>query len=283
MVLELLINPKAAERSPWELFFFGLVYASIAIVLAMWIFAEKVGLVMVFLTTLSCTYLIQRTLRMEERKDQKFASEIRLLREHGKALTFFMFLFLGFTVAFSLWYILAPAETAQRIFGIQIETIESINSAVTGNAMSGAAAFTKIFANNMRVLLFSFIFAIFYGAGAVFILAWNAAVVGTAIGSFARSGLAALANKVGLLGVGHYLATYSLGLLKYMTHGWLEILAYFTAALAGGILSMALVKHSLGSEAFRRTLRDSVDLALLSVLMIVAAAGIEVFITPVLF
>ena len=132
-------------------------------------------------------------------------------------------------------------------------------------------------------MFFSFIFAFFYGAGAVFILAWNAAVVGTAIGSFARGAIASVANELGLVGVGGYLSAYSLGLMRYLTHGWLEILAYFTAALAGGIISLAIMRHGVGSPGFRRTLVDTLDLAAISIMMLVAAAGIEVYITPLLF
>ncbi|MBI2145309.1 hypothetical protein HYU18_03230 [Candidatus Woesearchaeota archaeon] len=69
MVLELLINPGKAEREPWELFFVGLVYSSVAIFLSLYIFKQYVGIVMVFLTTIACTYLIQGTLRREEKKD----------------------------------------------------------------------------------------------------------------------------------------------------------------------------------------------------------------------
>ncbi|MBI4438297.1 stage II sporulation protein M [Candidatus Woesearchaeota archaeon] len=283
MVLELIISPKRAERTPWELFFLGMVYASVGILLSMWIFEENIGLVMVFLTVLSCTYLVQGTLRLEEKKDERIRSEITLLREHGKALSVMMFLFMGFTVAFSLWYIFVPADIAGKIFATQISTIESINTPVQGSAVTMSSMFSRILLNNLKVLFFSFMFAFFYGAGAIFILAWNAAVVGTAIGSFVRASLADAASGLGLYSVSSYLSTYSLGLLRYLTHGWLEILAYFTAALAGGIISIALFKHDIGSPKFRHTMVDSIDLALIAMIMLVLAAGTEVYITPVLF
>ncbi len=283
MVLELLINPKKAERSPWEMFFLGLVYASIAIILSIWIFGENIGLVMVFLTVLSCTYLIQGTLKLEEKKDQTASGERAMLKEHVKALSFLMFLFLGFSVAFSLWYIFTPKELNQQIFEMQISTINSINSNVSGNFANPTAVFSKILVNNLKVLFFSFLFAFFYGAGAIFILAWNAAVVGTAIGSFARNSLGAIAQDIGFTAVANYLSIYSLSLLRYLTHGWLEILAYFTAALAGGIISIGVLKHDFRSKEFRKVLIDSADLALISIIILVVAAVVEVYITPVLF
>ncbi|MBI2575024.1 stage II sporulation protein M [Candidatus Woesearchaeota archaeon] len=287
MVLEMLINPRKAERTPWELFFLGLVYASVAVLLSMWIFQDDIGLVMVFLTVLACTYLVQGTLRLEEKKDERIRSEATRLREHTKALSFMMFLFLGFTVAFSLWYILMPNTMVSKVFSTQIETISSINAQLaeeySGHAIAARTLFARIFFNNTKVLFFSFIFAFFYGAGAMFILAWNAAVVGTAIGSFVRSGLAAIAQDIGFIGIGSYLSTYSLGILRYMTHGWLEILAYFTVALAGGIISVAVLRHSVRSQEFRRALIDSAHLAAISMVMLIIAAGIEVYVTPALF
>ncbi|MBI2574262.1 stage II sporulation protein M, partial [Candidatus Woesearchaeota archaeon] len=97
------------------------------------------------------------------------------------------------------------------------------------------------------------------------------------------SGLAAIAQDIGFIGIGSYLSTYSLGILRYMTHGWLEILAYFTVALAGGIISVAVLRHSVRSLEFRRALIDSAHLAAISMVMLIIAAGIEVYVTPALF
>ena len=92
MVLESLVNPLKAERQPYEMFFIGLLYASIAIFLSIWIFKEYSSLVMVFLTVFACVPLMYSTLKLEEKKDIEITGERRLLREHGKALKFFVFL-----------------------------------------------------------------------------------------------------------------------------------------------------------------------------------------------
>ncbi len=287
MVLEMLINPRKAERSPWEMFFIGMVYSSVSIFLGWYIFKQYVGIVMVFLTTLACTYLIQGTLRREERKDILIPHELALLKEHGKALSYFMFLFLGFVVAFSLWYIFLPHSFTSQIFAVQEDTIRCINSVGVDGCVTASVtsvdSFSRIFMNNIKVLLFVLVFAFFYGAGSVFILAWNASVVAAAIGSFARSALSTAASTVGLPSVANYFSSYSLGLLRYMTHGGFEILAYFIAALAGGIISVAVARHSFSSPGFRRVLWDSVDLVALSVGTLFIAAVVEVFVTPLLF
>ncbi len=48
MVFEALINPMKAERRPWELFFIGIFYSSLAIVLSLWIFNDHASLVMAY-------------------------------------------------------------------------------------------------------------------------------------------------------------------------------------------------------------------------------------------
>lgn len=284
MVLEMLINPRKAEREPWELFFVGLVYSSVAVFLSLYIFKQYVGIVMVFLTTISCTYLIQGTLSREEERDLVATHELALLKEHGRALSYFMFLFLGFVVSFSLWYILMPQAFSSQVFSVQEETIKCINSVgVQGCLSDPANSFFRIFLNNLKVLAFVLIFAFFYGAGSIFILAWNATVVAVAIGIFVRNSISSAAASLGLSAVSSYFTSYSLGLFRYLTHGSLEILAYFIAALAGGIISVAVARHNFNSTSFRRVLSDSVDLIALSVGALFLAAIVEAFVTPMFF
>jgi uncharacterized membrane protein SpoIIM required for sporulation len=68
-----------------------------------------------------------------------------------------------------------------------------------------------------------------------------------------------------------------------MTHGVFEILSYFVAGLAGGIISIAVTNHDFGTKKFQHVLLDSIDLILLSVLLLLVAALVEVFVTPLLF
>jgi len=71
--------------------------------------------------------------------------------------------------------------------------------------------------------------------------------------------------------------------MRYMTHGMFEILAYFIAGLAGGIISVAVINHKTTSEQFKHVVIDSLDLILLGFIVLVFAAFVEVFITPVFF
>ena len=283
MVLESLINPIKAEKKPWELFFIGLVYSSVAILLSFWIFYEHASLVMVFLTTMACVPLIYNVIKLEEKKDIVISEENTLLKEHGKVILFLMFLFLGFTVSFSLWYTFLPTGLAQNAFSVQTQTIASINSGITGMFFQNFDILTKIFFNNFKVLIFCVLFSFIYGVGAIFILTWNASVIGAAIGNFIRTGISAEASMLGLIGAAKYFRIFSLGFLRYAVHGIPEIAAYFIAGLAGSIISIAVIRHDIGTKKYERIILDTSDLIIIAIVILFLAALLEVYVTPLIF
>lgn len=284
MVLEFLTNPWKMELRPRNMMFFGFLYSTVAIFLSYWIFKSYSSLIMVFLATMATIPLMISTIKLEEQKDLKDLEERILLKEHWKALSAFMFLFLGFVIAFALWYIVLPSGTVNVLFESQIETLNAINGRVTGLSISQAlSVFNRIFLNNIRVLIFCILFSFLYGAGAIFILCWNGSVIGAAIGNFVRSKIALISNLAGATKVMQYFQIISFGLLKYSIHGPLEILAYFTAGLAGGIISMAVIRHDWGTRKFEHILLDSADLLLISLGLLFVAALLEVYVTPVIF
>ncbi len=284
MVLESLLSPFKAEKHPKEMFIVGLIYASIAVFLSIWIFKDYASLVMVFLTVGAATPMMYRTMKIEEKRDLTSNQEqFFLIKDHWPALSFFTYMFIGFVVAFTLWYIFLPPSMVNLVFNVQTRTIEAINAQITGNVISLANTFVQIFLNNVKVLLFSVFFAFFYGAGAIFILTWNASVISAAVGNFIRTNLALTAKSAGLMQVWNYFHIFALGLLRYFIHGIPEILAYFMGGLAGGIISVAVIKHHLSTEKSKKVLLDSIDLIVLAIFILFIAALIEVFITPLLF
>lgn len=283
MVLESIIDAFRAENKPSKLIFLGFFYTSIACALSFWIFESQSSLVFVFLIVMASIPLIMNIIKEEEKKDISDFHERVLLKEHGKALNAFMMLFIGITLATTLWYVALPATTTNTLFQTQTSTINQINGRVTGLAFGNLDVFGKIFFNNLKVLIFCILFSFLYGSGAIFILTWNASVIGTAIGNFIRTNLATIAHLVGFEHTAGYLKIVSLGLLKYVIHGVPEILAYFIGGLAGGIISIAVIRHDFEGRKFEHIILDTADLLLLSVLILFLAAIFEVYITPVVF
>ena len=145
MVLESLITPFKAGKKPWEMFFFGLLYCTVAIFLSLWIFESYSTILFVFFTVLVSVPLVYSTFKLEEGKDLQLESGKAILKEHAKALSFLMFLFMGITLAVTLWYLVLPAYTVSTLFKAQTDTIVQINSRVTGNAAESFSFFSKIF------------------------------------------------------------------------------------------------------------------------------------------
>ncbi|MBN2422547.1 stage II sporulation protein M [Candidatus Woesearchaeota archaeon] len=280
MVLESLLNPFRAEQHPRTAFFLGFLYSSIALFLSLWIFQEQASMVMVFLTTIASIPLIYNTIKYEEKKDVSSLPERTLLKEHGKALSFFLFLFIGITLSCAFWYVALPTENINYLFNVQMQTITSINSNVTGFSVQTFNLFTKILFNNLKVLIFCILFSFLYGVGAIFILTWNASVIGAAIGNTIRTEIYSLSSFLGITSLASYSKVISFGLMRYVIHGIPEILSYFVAGLAGGIISIAVIKHDFGTRKYEKILMDSSILLLLSFFLVIFAAFLEVFVTP---
>ena len=282
MVLELLLNPKKAERKPWELFFLGLVYASVSFLLSYWVFRDYISIGMVALTAICSVPIIYNLFKLEEEKDEFMPKkEYWLIKEHGKALEAFTFLFLGFVVAFFIIFTALPSVTVEQVFSSQINTIAQVKStsaASTGSLVDSVGEFIPILMNNLKILIFCFILSFFFGAGAIFVLTWNASVVAVAIGIFVRNEVLSHIST----SIAAYSQVISLGVFKYMTHGIFEVAAYFVGALAGGILSIAIIRHEFGSDEFKKVMLDSLDIVALSIIVLFFAALVEVFVTPII-
>ncbi len=283
MVLESMTSPLKAQKTPYQMFFLGCLYSSIALFFSIWIFKEQSSLIMVFLTVLATIPFMYRTMRTEEKKDIEIKSETKLLKQHSRAITTLIFLFLGFVVALSFWYTVLPASYVENLFSVQIQTINNINARITGNLIQDFQLFMQLLSNNTRVLIFCILFAFFYGAGAIFILTWNASVIAAAIGTFFRNNISVYAQQLGFLKAAGYFHIFSLSLLRYLIHGIPEIIAYFIGGLAGGIISVAIVRHDVDDKEFKHILFDALDLFIIAILMLIFAALTEMYITPLFF
>ncbi len=285
-MLEMLFSPKKAERNPWEMIFIGLFYGSLSILLVDWIFSsdavlsEYSGILVVTFTVMFSLPFMYFLIKYEEEKDLKYNGIFRILKEHSRALMALLWLFLGLVIAFSFLHMVLPSTTT---LNAQIETYCLINRPTSFDAcveeytakditrttghFSKETRTLKIFSNNMWVLIFTLIFSLIFGAGAIFILTWNASVIAAAVGIFS----------------GYSIKKLPLGILRYMIHGLPEIGAYFIGALAGGIVSVAIIKHDTKTEKFWDILQDSLYMIIIAVIVLFIAAIIEVFITPSLF
>src|SRR3989344_6360862 len=155
MVVEALLFPLKAEKKPWEMFFLGFLYTSVGILLALWIFRDQASLIMVFMITMASLPIFYNTMRLEESKDLIIEKESTILHEHNKAITFFMYLFVGVAISCAAWYVLLPTDVTNNVFSSQVGTINTINNNVSGNVFNTLGVFWRIFFNNFKVMAFS--------------------------------------------------------------------------------------------------------------------------------
>src|SRR3989344_2918019 len=221
-MLEMLINPKNAERRPWQMFFIGAFYASLSIFLV----------------------------------NQIFSQDAVLSKYSGILLVTFMVMF---TMPF-IYYTLKYEEEKIKKYGKKDVTTST-------GFLSNKERLFLIFTNNIYVLFFTIIFSLIFGAGVIFVLAWNASVIAAAVGIFTNSSLIQL----------------PIAFFRFFLHGIPEIASYFIVALAGGMVSVAVVNHEFGTDKFWNTLYDALNLTIIGVVILFLAALIEVFITPIFF
>jgi uncharacterized membrane protein SpoIIM required for sporulation len=283
VVLENLITAFQAEQKPYKTIFLGFVYTTVAVFLSWMVFQSYASTTMVFLVTMAALPLAYQLITVEEEKDLEGYEESWLLKEHAKALKAFIWMFVGMSVAFMFWYAVLPADMSSTLFQSQRETINALNGRATGFLGADVSLFMKIFLNNTRVVVFCILFSFLYGAGAIFILAWNASIIGAAMGNIIRTSVANMADAVGLSAIAGHFQIVSYALMRYVIHGIPEIAAYFVAGLAGGIISIAIIRHDMGTRKFEHIILDSADLMLIALLLTFIAGILEVWVTPIFF
>ena len=284
-MLESIINPKSVEKGPWKMLFIGLVYGSLSLLLVQWFFASDIvlskfsGMIVVAFCVMFSLPFMYFLIKQEEEEDEEVEGFFSVWKMHKDAIYSFMWLFLGFVIAFAAWNMILGDS---NLFNAQVETYCMINSPgniegcvqrynVENVATTGAATkelrFLSIIENNVYVMIFTLIFSLIFGAGAIFVLAWNASVISAAIGIFTD----------------YDLKDIPFGLLRYMIHGFPEIAAYFTTALAGGIFGVGVIRNGIRNPKFLRIVENVVVLLFISILILIVAGVVEVYFTPILF
>lgn len=130
-----------------------------------------------------------------------------------------------------------------------------------------------IIVNNLKVLLLMFLTSIILGAGALYLLVWNASIIGIYIGEVAHN----IQHVYLISKFPSFILAFPTALFKLFLHGIPEIAAYFIGAVAGGILSVAVIKHKPFDDEFRKICIDAILLFMVSVALIFVSGVIEAY------
>lgn len=284
-MLESIVNPKRVEKGPWKMLFIGIIYASLSILLVHLLFgndpalAKASGMTIVAFCVMFSLPFMFFIIKREEKVDEVIEGFLGVWKAHKDAIFALMWLFLGFVIAFAFWHIILQNP---NLLNFQVQTYCQINSPgniencvsdysftgtnIVGGATKGARLWS-IIENNVLVMILTLIFSLIFGAGAIFILVWNASVISAAIGIFTK----------------YRLAEIPLGLARYMIHGFPEIAAYFITALAGGIFGVGAIRHGIRNKKFLRVVENVAMLLFFAIMILIIAAILEVYVTPAFF
>jgi len=277
-MLESFVDFDEIEKRPWVIFFWSLVLTSIAILVAnqLWfhinisgINVNLTGIFSVMFTVIPSVFFVTMVIKREEALEEEHIKKHYFgggwfWQRHEKDLIVFLLYFTGVTLAFTIWSMILPGD-AFLVQTAKINQIHGLTGAATG-ALSGASSasqasiFYSIFMNNMQVMIFAFLFSFIFGAGAVFILVWNASILGVYIGQLTK----------------HFLDIPVVS-LSFIPHGVPEIAGYIMAGLAGGLISAAVIRRH-GSKVLSVVVTDAIKIMIVAFVLILLAAGIEVYV-----
>jgi uncharacterized membrane protein SpoIIM required for sporulation len=258
---------KRPERMFAWMFVWALVITSIAIFIASQVSVrltiggvlfDTSGIFSVLFVIIPSAYYMTVLIKREERIEEKDIGDFHKKSFWDKHLLHILLLlvfFVGVTLAFAVWHFFLDPN----FFQIQETVINRIQGTSGALTKGSFMDFERILGNNLQVTVFAFLFSLFFGAGAVFIIVWNASVLGVCIAKLSES-------------VWHIPGVGSM----FVAHGIFEIGGYIVAGLAGSLISAAVLRKNR-SAVLKAIMFDSLKLLALAIAMIILGAFVEVY------
>jgi hypothetical protein len=268
MVLEYLLGYEI--KKPVQLFLTGIFYSSIAIFIAAVLFFRSPSMVIVTFMTLPTVYIFARILHRKSFEQLKVRTFPELLEVNSDLVEMYTFLFLGMVTGIALWFSILPSELAAAIFSEQIYHVHAI-AETTAAAVTSSQVYLIIAANNIKLVLLCTVLSFIFASGALFLLAWNATIVGVVMGMLTKKLQAAGMGLVAALGKG-----LTLGFAYYILHLVPEIVAYFTATIGGAMISSAVMRYKPFGSKSRKLMLIAAGLVSIAIALILLAVAIEI-------
>ena len=256
MVFEEILD-KIGKRKIYSLFL-GILYVLISYGTANLFFPNNISLAMIFLTTLLLIPSTAKLIGIEENIERRYGTS-KFLKKHYVLMEIFFFLFIGIFIGYILLGNYAPSSVEYQMNFLKSQGVNLLNTKI-----EAVPQLLGIFLNNISVIVVAFVLSLFYGVGALFLIVLNASV----FASFVLNLLTTISQQK------------AFGVLFVLLHFIPEVFGFLLAAIAGGVISKAIMKEKPWTEEFRNVLKDGTLLLLLSLVIILLAALIETFVTP---
>ncbi len=247
MVLEKIVNITEVEHKPSKTLFYSIIITLVSILIGYRVFESSPGFAALSFIVIGSLPFIRKLIEIEEIEEANASNWKIALKRNRPTVEILFFFFLGVSITYYLISVFLPN------FG---EILFSEQNKVFSGAISHSLESTSllpIIKNNLSIIILAILLSLLYGSGSIFVISWNASVLGTFLAS------KGLTNA-----------------LLYIPHASLEFFGFFMAALAGSLISEAIEKHDYSGNHFKNILKDSTMLTLLSVTLIIIAAYVEV-------
>lgn len=265
MVFEQFLASKQVKMHSLFIFAIGVFYAAVGYIVSSYFFREDASIAMLFTITLLLTPSIFVLLNIEEKLERKDGLK-HFFRNHKTIMKAYVFLFLGIFLAF----VVLGHFSSDAFFSYQMNFLEArgdisvdvLNNFASTEYARGFGDFLGLVSYNILVVVICFVLALFYGAGALFLITLNASIFAAFVVNIGKF----LGNPIPLT-------------LLFMIHMVPEIAGFLVAAIAGGVASRAIVKEKVGSTGFRNVMKDALILLVIAAGLIVIGAFLELFVT----
>lgn len=270
MLEQLRIN--LIEKRPYVAFAIGIIYVFIAFWTSKVFFPNIISIATLFLVTLLLVPTVIKLLSDEEKRERKDGIK-NFFKDHRDIFEVYIFLFIGVLVG----CILLAWATSISNFSYQLDFLQKNEGLSSGlikeKTFHGLEysfnSFLGLIENNLLVIIICFVLSLFYGAGSMFLIVLNASIFSTFI-FFIMKELPTLTNKAAILGI-------------FCVHMIPELLGFLLAAIAGGVISKAVMQEKFLSPKFRNVMKDALILFLISAGIIILAALLETYVSTYLF
>ncbi|VVB81891.1 Stage II sporulation protein M [uncultured archaeon] len=264
MVLEQFLDRRIVLRHFSFVFILSAVYVFVAYAVQQFVFPDQ-SLATTLLLTILLLPSLHHVIVVEEKIESRGSSHF--LRRHKTILKCYLGAFLGVLVGFLVLGFVNPDTLHYQVVQLEQDHLhQDIVASFAGQEyVPGITKVVSLFSHNIEYLLIGFVLSIFYGAGAIFLIVYNA------------SFFAAFVVEIFSRWASPLLAGVSL------THMLPESAGFILTAMAGASLSRALIHEKLAGDAFRNVLRNDVKLLVLGILLVFFAAILEVYVTAPVF
>ena len=256
MVVENIIKPEWVEQKPLYALLLGACLTTIGIWIGAIIFTEDASIAGVLFTTISAVPFFKKILDLEETARIGLTETKQIINRNLWIIIIYAMFFVGMSFAYTLHFMVLPDMMKNMIFSKQLAVFGGASSSILGQ-FSGANMhmFMPILINNLKVVFVCMVLSLVYGSGSILLLAWNASVLGVFVGSFGEI----------------------TSFLAFIPHTGMEFMAFFFAAISGGLISLLVVHEGERlKETSERIMFDSMTMFMIALALIIIGAIVEV-------